>query len=244
MRVVSFNIRTGIAPDLVHCWLRRRSAVAEVLAELDADLIALQEAYRFQLSWLVRTLARYEAVGEGRSGGDKGEHCAVLVKREWASIGEVRTRWFGSRPDVAGSKLPGSSFPRIATTVRIEPTESDSFIIANVHLDHSRAPNRARSSAQIVDWIGDGPRVVLGDLNAEIDEPELAALLDSGLTPALPADVGATAHAYRGGSHGRHIDHILHSSEWSTRAAWIERATPEGRLPSDHWPIVADLTPI
>jgi endonuclease/exonuclease/phosphatase family metal-dependent hydrolase len=103
------------------------------------------------------------------------------------------------------------------------------------------------------------PVIVTGDFNAgeanpafrrllgvrsearEVLEAPERALLDTFrlLHPAA-RDVG-TFNGFEGDTSGEKIDAILVSEEWEVVAAEIVRATPEGRHPSDHFPVTATL---
>jgi endonuclease/exonuclease/phosphatase family metal-dependent hydrolase len=58
-----------------------------------------------------------------------------------------------------------------------------------------------------------------------------------------PDEVANTFHGFRGRgakSLGK-IDYILCDERWRVLAAEVVRANSDGRYPSDHFPIVADL---
>ena len=59
---------------------------------------------------------------------------------------------------------------------------------------------------------------------------------------AASDDAGPTFHAFGRRRDGPQIDHVLASSHWTVVAAEVVRDTPGWRLPSDHWPVVADLS--
>ena len=242
LRVATFNIRNGRALDgLVRSWPFRRRAVVAAIAALDADVVGLQEVYRFQLRSLLRGLPRCASVGEGRSVRRRGEHVPLLVDRGRVRVVEQTTRWFGDEPDRPGTRLPGARFPRIATLAVLE-VGGTRLQVVGTHLDARSPQHRARSVEQLVSWLDPTvPRVVLGDLNAGPDAPELRPLLDAGLREALPADAGGTNHDFTGRTDGARLDHVLVSPEVEVLAAEIAHPGRGGRLPSDHWPVVADL---
>jgi len=71
-------------------------------------------------------------------------------------------------------------------------------------------------------------------------------LLAGGLRDTLPelGDRGprsATHHDWDGSTAGTRIDFVLVGAGWHVAAAEIRHDRPGGRLPSDHWPVVADL---
>jgi endonuclease/exonuclease/phosphatase family metal-dependent hydrolase len=245
MRIASFNIRTGWAFDGIHSWPFRRWATAGAIRDLDADVVALQEVHGFQLRWLMRQLRGYGADGEGRDGGSRGERCPLLVRNRDVRALDVRTRWFGDEPERSGTRLPGASAARIATVGDLELTAtSRRFRLVNTHLDARIPANRVRSAEQLAQWVDPTiPTVVLGDFNAPLGDAVIGVLEDVGLRSALPPGSGSTAHGFTGRRDGPGIDHILVSDHWAVHSAGVVRCEGASRrsLPSDHWPVVADL---
>ena len=91
---------------------------------------------------------------------------------------------------------------------------------------------------------GGRPWAVMGDFNATVEEPALQLLLAAGHQDALghlpPRGPGAgTEHGFTGATDRRRIDYILVGRGTQVTSAQIVHARPGGRLPSDHWPVVA-----
>lgn len=242
IRVASFNIRNGLAFDGWQSWpFRRRSTVAAIAA-LDADVIGLQEVYRFQLRYLAPRLDAYRHDGAGRVDGRRGEWCPVLVRRSRVEVVAVQTRWYGAEPDRPGTRLPGAGFARIATIASLR-VDGRGLTVVNTHLDEADAGRRLRSVELLLEWIDPAtPTVVTGDLNASPASAPVRALLDAGFTDALAATTAATSHGFTGRARGPRIDHIFVDHRWRVASARIADERHLGRLPSDHWPVVADLT--
>jgi endonuclease/exonuclease/phosphatase family metal-dependent hydrolase len=240
LRFCSFNIRHGRAPDGLHSWCFRRSSLARTMAAIGADVFGLQEASDPQLDYLLGRLPGYEAVGDGRRRDLGGERCSVLFRSDRLTLDDHRTLWFADDPMRPGAKLPRAAHPRIVTIVRLRAGDL-TFEVANTHLDHRHEDNRRRSVELLVSWLEPPmPRVVMGDFNAA-PGPVLQPLLDAGYRLVHGRDAGPTFHAFGRRRDGPQIDHILASAHWTVTDASIWRDTPGWRLPSDHWPVVADL---
>lgn len=251
VRLVTFNVRNGRAVgDGWNCWWLRRSAVVATVAPLDADVLALQEVYRFQLLYLLRSLAQFDGAGVGRNDGQRrGEHAPILVRRRRFEIERTETRWLSDTPQLPGSRSWGNRSPRIATLAWLRQRAGGARLgVVNAHLDAHSPDARLRGAEAIAGWVAaepDRPWVVLGDFNDPPDGPALAALAAGGHRDALahlPAGgaEGSTAHGWRGEGHGPRLDHVLVPATTPVRAA-VVRHRPWGRLASDHWPVVADV---
>ena len=213
----------------------RRRSTARVVDDLASDVAGLQEVRPLQLRYLRSRLGTYGFVSRGRAKlKGKGEHCPILYRRDRFSAGPPRwdVRWYDAdQPD------------RIATVAHF-----DGFSVLNTHLAERSPSVREASVGTLLRWLDEapGPWVVLGDLNATPDDPPLRALLGAGLVDALaalPADGpdAATGHVWTGKTAGRRIDHILISPAFEVLEASIVHTRPHGRLPSDHWPVMARL---
>jgi endonuclease/exonuclease/phosphatase family metal-dependent hydrolase len=97
------------------------------------------------------------------------------------------------------------------------------------------------------------PTIVMGDLNAREQSPEVKELrggegmagrplIDSYRTvhPDRTADE-ATFNDWRGTTEGSRIDFILHTDEFTPVEAAIVRTSYDGRWPSDHYPVTTTL---
>jgi endonuclease/exonuclease/phosphatase family metal-dependent hydrolase len=95
----------------------------------------------------------------------------------------------------------------------------------------------------------DLPSVVVGDFNAKEDSEPLETLRNAGFRDTFrevhPDAVDVqTAHHYKELSGNRKIDFIMCDRRWTVRSADIIREPAAGRLPSDHFPVVAELLPL
>lgn len=246
MRVATYNIRNGRAPDLASFWWTRRAALARVIRRVDADVWGMQEVYGFQRRYLERRVlpdADWQSSGEGRNDGGGGEGVPVFHRRSRFTAVGAATRWFGPEPDRPGSTMPGAGLPRIATLVGLETVEDDRPMqIVNLHLDSDSTERRAAAIRQLAEWIEERPdeaTIVMGDFNGPMSHPGYEALRACGLRSALPADCGPTSNGFgRRLAEQQQIDHVFVSAHFDVRAARIDLAAGHA---SDHYPVVVDL---
>jgi endonuclease/exonuclease/phosphatase family metal-dependent hydrolase len=242
-RVASFNIRTSRGRDGRNRWRRRRETCLAAIRGFAADLAGLQEVRPDQLEDLRRAFPAAIVVGAGRDPDGGGEHASVLLPPSDWTVESSETRWLSATPACPGSRGWDAELPRVVTIVRLR-RDGVRLGVANTHFDHRGAIARVRSAALIAQWLGeepDRPWVVLGDLNDVPGSPPLRLLAEAGYTDVLAADAGGTEHAFTGATDRTRIDYILTGPGVEASAAWIGHDRPGGALPSDHWPVLADL---
>ncbi len=260
IRVMSFNIRYGTAPDGEHAWTNRRDVLIETIRAANPDLLGTQETLEFQRHELALALPDHDAFGAGRDdGGERGEMCAVFVRRSRFERLAGGHFWLSETPDVPGSRSWDSALPRMVTWVKLRDRSAQNtpaLLFCNTHFDHRGPRARLESARRLREFIereGRGLRVVVtGDFNAGEDDPPYAVLFgaaDSGPSPlqdayrmAHPvrqADEG-TFHGFRADAvGGPRIDWIGVSRGARVLEATILRTARAGRLPSDHFPVFA-----
>lgn len=222
MKVASYNIRKAVGLD----WRRNPERVEAVIAELDADVIALQEVDRRfgarSTPLSARRLSRigYRAVGprEHEDGmGYRGN--AVLVR---AGL------------DVTSSlavALPGLE-PRGAVVCRVE-----GLTVVGAHLGLT-AKWRRRQITQIVAQIGiqSGGSVVLGDFNEWRASNRTLSDLPKGY------DLHVPGHSFHAAAPRLALDMIITGPGVSVRQKGVHRSVL-ARKASDHLPVWAELVP-
>jgi endonuclease/exonuclease/phosphatase family metal-dependent hydrolase len=249
LRVATFNVRTGAKPDGRNSWPLRAGACAAAIAGLDADLIGLQEVRLFQERGLARRLPGYAGAGAGRDDGrGRGERCTVVYRPARLRLDRWTVRWFSDTPWIPASRSWGNPIPRIVTLCRFtDLLAGEPFGFANLHWDGASTDSRLRSAEALLAWLDPAlPWLVAGDLNATAGDPSVKRLVAGGLTDTLAAlgprgPRAATHHPWDGSAAGTRIDFILPGPRWDVIGSWIDHARPGGRLPSDHWPVVADV---
>lgn len=242
LRVASFNIRYDNPADGAHAWRHRRHAVRRCIVALDCDVTALQEVLPGQRRYLRAMQPSTRWYGVGREDGRRrGEQSPVLVRGSRLKVEGWQTLWLSSTPRVAGSVGIDARTPRVATVVHAQ-LQGRPIGVLSTHFDHRGTQARADAAEQLARLVGSEDRawIVCGDLNAEITDRPLRTLADAGLRPAVSEEQGGSFHAFSGRGE-RRIDHILVGEAWEVLDGTVQRITPAGVLPSDHWPLVARL---
>ena len=228
IKVASYNIRKGVGTD------RRRDPerILHILCEIDADVVALQEADR-------RFGAR-EQVLDHRLLAEHGDWRAVPLSLRAASMGwhgnAILVRKSAAIDDCAAIHLPALE-PRGAVMADVA-VRGQALRVVGMHLDISGLWRRRQAHAimERAD-IGDRkPTVLMGDLN--VWTPNSGCLRDFARSYEF-APTGPSFHARQ--PVGR-LDRIMVSREWRVADCGVH-ASAAARKASDHLPIWAVLEP-
>lgn len=259
IRVMSFNIRNGRANDGDNNWKNRKEFAADVIRTAKLDVVGLQEAFRFQLDDLREQLPDFKEVGEGRDGGKQGEYSAILYRGNRFTALDSGTFWLSDTPEVK-SRHWGNRYLRICTWVRLKENNANQFFyVYNTHFDHQSQNARLKSAQLIAQRINDrshkDPFLLTGDFNADEDNPVVLYIKDK--EPTLPnspialvdtfrklhpdATAVGTGGGFEGRADGKKIDYIFVQPHTEVINAEIIRTEREGRYPSDHSPVSAEV---
>jgi endonuclease/exonuclease/phosphatase family metal-dependent hydrolase len=260
LKVMSFNIRYGTASDGENHWSKRHYLVRETIKVFAPDLLGLQEVVQLQVDFLRQEFPHYSFHGVGREDGKrKGEYVPVMYRTERFDCLDAGHFWLSETPEVAGSKSWDSSLPRMVSWVRLRDRRASGpdFVFANAHFDHRGRQARLESARlirqRLESTMPGKPVILTGDFNTNEDQLPYQALVgaasDSKLTlmdtdrvihPHRSSEE-ATFSSWRGTRKGSRIDWILHTPDFVTLNATINRTNDAGRYPSDHYPVEAIL---
>jgi endonuclease/exonuclease/phosphatase family metal-dependent hydrolase len=258
VKVMTFNIRYGTANDGPDAWPQRRELVFDVARREECDFIGLQEALRFQIDEIRNSVVGYAEIGVGRDDGKtRGEYSAILYRADRWRVDASGTFWLSDTPDVVASKNWGNEITRIVTWGRfINQATGRALYVFNTHFDHQSQPSRVKSAELLARQIADrdpkDPVIVTGDLNAGEDNPTIRYLKgEVGESPVTLVDTFRTLHAdateagtfngFHGLATGPKIDYIVTEPGTTVRAARILHDNRDGRYPSDHFPVTAEI---
>jgi endonuclease/exonuclease/phosphatase family metal-dependent hydrolase len=236
LRVATFNIHHGVGLDGVLDLAR----IAATVERTGAEVVGLQEVDRHwsarsnfvdQATWLAQLLNMHLAFGANL---DLDPPVPGAPRRQFGtailSTYRIRATTNTLLPRPLGGEQRGLLEARIK--VRGIPVR-----VFNTHLQHDSQVERLDQVAQIREVLATATEsmVLLGDLNATPDSPEIAGLTDRLVDAWVTAGVGdgftfdaATPHA--------RIDYVMSSDNVVARTAAV--VTTDA---ADHLPVVADL---
>lgn len=258
LRVMSFNIRFGLAKDGDNQWANRQEIVSDTIKQFNPDLMGTQETLKFQADFLQTQLPDYTYFGRSRM-KQPNEHCGIFYKTARFTQLAGGHFWLSESPETPESKSWDSSLPRMASWVMLSDNQNEDarpILFVNTHFDHRGRQARLESAKLIrkriekLHAIANNPYVIVtGDFNtAEASEP-YNAFLDGNdelvdtfrLSHPNKSENEGTFNGFRGISNGARIDWILASKSLKCISADIDRTSFDGRFPSDHFPVNAIL---
>jgi endonuclease/exonuclease/phosphatase family metal-dependent hydrolase len=231
VRVATYNIHRCRGMD-------RRvipSRIADVLRDIDADVLALQEV-----------------VGAGPAGAGQAEEIGAALGMGWVmtSVRHLRNHLFGN---VVLSRFPivqhshydlswRTCEPRACQRADLNLGRGRPLHVYNVHLG-TAVLERRYQAPRLASFVHDrrvaGPKIILGDFNEwtrGLATRTLSSLFDS---------IDLRAHlrrrrTYPGIFPVLHLDHIYYEGEVDVRSVELPR-TRKALMASDHLPLVANL---
>lgn len=254
IRVMSFNIRYGLAEDGENHWDKRKALALARIQAFEPDLLGLQECRDDAQAEFVKTnLPAYHFEGVHRAGGGSTdlEMAPALIHQTRYHLVQRGHFWLSETPTVAGSKAWGSVFARTVTWAELihQPT-GRTLTFVNTHFDYQ--PTAIDGAAHHLHrwlrqtWPG-APVVVTGDFNADKASAAYKLLTDTGtLSDAYRqvhpgGEAEATFHGFGQLGEPTPIDWILVSDHFKVTAAGVDRTHMGSLFPSDHYPVTAVL---
>ncbi|MEE9433762.1 MAG: endonuclease/exonuclease/phosphatase family protein [Sphingorhabdus sp.] len=257
-RVMTYNIRLDTPIDGLDSWAHRRAWVSAQIDWLRPGIFGLQEVVIHQKRELASDLPGYQVIGKGRDVDGTGESSPIGFRSDLFALHDSGVFWLSATPDIP-SKGWDAAYPRIVTWARLTANGGLTHILViNTHWDHIGIEARNNSGLQLQRWISDYAKaddhvILLGDFNAEIGSEAMQNLLAPAEVSVRLVDSRAASRTKSFGPVGtfndfklkpeklRSIDHILASNNISVRRHAVIAQNIDGRLPSDHYPVLADL---
>jgi endonuclease/exonuclease/phosphatase family metal-dependent hydrolase len=253
LRIATYNLRFDNPGDSLDLWKNRSPFVAGLIQLFDFDVFGTQEGLKHQLEDLKNDMPGYDYIGVGRDDGkEKGEHAAIFFKTGRFKLLDEGTFWLSAITD-RPNKGWDAALPRICTWGKFEElTSGKTFYLFNTHFDHIGVTARRESAKLIISMIrttaGNSACILTGDFNFDETNENYALIKESGFLAdtydlaGLRFAPNGTFNAFNIASKpvGR-IDHIFVTRDFSVIRYGILTNTYNGRCPSDHFPVFAEV---
>ena len=261
LKILCCNIRRNMPEDEEsgNGWDARRDLCAEIIRAQRADVVCLQENVNPQWKDLSNRLPGFSSFGLANPDKVFNPTNAILFARTRFEMVSAGGFWLSETPHVAGTKSWDSARPRFVNWVCLRERNSGvEFRVWNAHLDHIGQIAREKQAQLIMEAsevFPDLPQLLTGDFNADAANPAIEIVkagrwLDTYTAVHGPEDPGFTFHAFLGPRFAEEpkerikgkIDFIFARGPVKTLSAEIIRDGRDGRYPSDHYFISAEVT--
>lgn len=257
MNVMTFNIRLDLRSDSTNAWEFRKEMVVDLIRFHKADIIGMQEVLPHQLDYLANVLQEYGVFGVGRDDGvRKGEIMAVFYHTERFDTVSTATYWCSETPEKPGLGWDAAFNRTITWGKFIDRSSGVIFHLFNTHFDHMGVAARKNSATLIRKKIDEltknDPVIVTGDFNASPDSDPYRTMIGNEGKKLLN-DAAAVSRQKHYGPKGTFtgfnvlanpadpIDFIFVSRDVRVERHATLSETVNGRLPSDHYPVLAEI---
>ncbi|WP_243749216.1 endonuclease/exonuclease/phosphatase family protein [Mucilaginibacter agri] len=253
--VATFNLRYDNPRDTGNLWVNRKQAATDLIRFHEFDLFGTQEGLLNQLNDINTALPEYSRYGAGRDDGkDAGEHSAIFYKTDRFKLLDKGDFWLSQTPEKPSLGWDATCCNRICTWVYLQDKQSGKkFWYFNVHYDHQGVVAREESSKLILQKIktiaGNGMVLLTGDFNGDYTTVCYQRIANSGV---LKDTHGEAKHAYDNNTSfndfGKQlqdkeiIDHIFTTKQFTVKRWGILTDSYHGKYPSDHFPVMAELS--
>ena len=260
-RVMSFNVLCSFCGlDAYDSWDERLVDFQDIFARHEPDLLGLQElSFAAEVDQLLAVLpdAYAPVFFHAAESVFTYPDATVFYRTSRFELVSSGFYWLSPTPDVPSSiGFAEPQLPRLVAFTELRDKASRrSLYFATTHFDNN-APSQELSAPLAVErtepWLDRMPAVLLGDFNSTPSAAAYATLtaafddaqaladewhVDSNQSPAPAYDLGERIdHVFLGAAAGK--------DEWQV-TSWAADLSVYGaldRYPSDHWPIVAELT--
>jgi len=262
LRVMTFNIRGALFDDGVNRWPNRVDLNVRTILRYAPDVIGLQEAHQDNLSVYREQLSGYDyAPGPPYNNEEPYlQYTAICWNASRLRLAETGGFWLSLTPEQHSGSWDTACI-RSATWARLVWLDTgQSFVHLNTHLDHVSEMARVEGTKLILQRLQpaieeDVPVIITGDFNCKPGSTAYRCFAEYGFVDAYTA-AGHTAqvntfHAFQGRAYTPRppevdrIDWILTRDgrqRFSIEACTIVDDAEPPLYPSDHYPVLADLT--
>lgn len=254
--VMTFNIRLNLRSDGENAWPNRKDMALSMIRYYDPDILGVQEALKPQVKDLTAGLTEYAWLGVGRDDGlEAGEYMAIFYKPSRFKLLKQDTFWLSETPETPGLGWD-AAYIRVVTWAKFEDLKTGNrFYHFNTHFDNRGELARQESAKLLLTSIreiaGNLPFVVTGDFNCHPDSQPYQILTTSDLLRDAKTISRAPHHGPSRTFNGFDLE-TLKTAEQPIDFVFVSESidvlkhatlsdTIDGRFPSDHMPVMAEI---
>ena len=246
MKVLSFNIRCADDAN-GHSKQERAPRIKAVVDACDPDLIGLQEVTDRWLGYIEADyLDKYAMYSLFRCSDPGKEAATILYKKDLFDLKECSTFWYSDTPDVPSKGWCSWGHYRVCSWALLtEKASGKDILFLNTHYGFSDKC-QLDSTALVHKFLEEKKpeRVIFtGDFNMTPQMPAYKLmtekLKDANVLTAN--DQERTFHGYTPDK-GDIIDYCFVDGKVTVNSSKVIRTTFDGKYPSDHYPVLTDIT--
>ncbi len=250
----TFNLRFDNANDTGNLWKDRVPGATAIIRFHDFDIFGTQEGLKNQLDDISNTLPQYSRYGAGRDDGKtKGEHAAIFYKKDEFALLKSGDFWLSETPEKPSMGWDAVCCKRICSWVYLQHKKSGKkFYFFNAHFDHQGVKARVESSKLVLQKMKEiarnEPAIFTGDLNGNHQSEWYLELANSGYLKdsysqvEFPYVLSSSFNGFGKAKPGKDvIDHIFTTNQFTIKRWGVLTDTYNGKFPSDHFPVLADV---
>jgi endonuclease/exonuclease/phosphatase family metal-dependent hydrolase len=255
LTVGTYNLRYDNPKDTGNLWIDRAPVVANLIRFHDFDILGTQEGYKNQLDDIKNALPQYSYYGVGRDDGkDNGEHSAIFYKKAEFNLLNKGDFWLSATPDKPSMGWDAICCYRICSWVYLQHKKTKKkFYFFSVHFDHQGMQARRESSKLMLQNIkqiaGSEPVIFAGDLNGDHESEWYLTLAKSKIIKDTYTEVkypyanNASHNSFgKAKNNSGIIDHVFVTPHFTVSKWGVLTDTYHGKFPSDHFPVLVELT--
>ena len=259
--VMTFNIRTASGRDGDNAWPHRKDLVVATIERFAPQVVGLQEALDEQIEYLDGMLPDYRWLGidRGLNGGvGLSEATPIFYRYNELNPIESGNFWLTATPDTPPLRRDGGrrrrGGGRIVTWARFHHRATGRQVyVFNTHLTLRRGQSQLDSVDLIATRVAALPAgtavIVMGDFNNSAEDSDTWRIMTGrGLRDAWVLADEKRGPAVTYGGFSAPGDELPERVDWilvgrRVDVNWIETVlhNDDGRYPSDHYPVVANL---
>ena len=246
MRIMTFNVLCAGRNE--NHWCRRQPLVRDIIKKYMPDFFGIQEAHYGWMRYVANQMKdNYAFVGIGKDDGKNGgEFSPVFYRKDKYNLVERLDFWLSATPYEPSLGWDGSENRTCSGGVFENIETYEKVACFNTHLDHIGRTAQVEGANLILAKLkkyDNIKTVLMGDFNVTPDSDIYGMFIDGGFSDsrniADEADEINSFHAF--GNASKMIDFVFVRN--IDKVSNVKTVTDmiDGRYPSDHYPVVADV---